>query len=400
MKLPKTVVGLGIVSLLTDVSSESIFPLLPAFLAGLGASAAFIGAVEGMAELVANVIKYFAGVLADRRARLKPLVLMGYGLSTVVRPLMAFATVPWNVLAVRSVDRVGKGVRTSPRDSLIASVTDLSIRGRAYGFHRAMDNSGAAIGTLLSAGLLWLLGGGAGGAAGVEKMRTVFLWSAVPGILAIVALALTPEPEHAPRRIAPRPEVARERLPSMLKRALVAMVLFAIANATDAFILVKATKLGAPPTLAPLLWFCLQTVKAATNTTGGRIADRFGCRNALVLGWLVYAVTWGAVGFAGALHTLFVLTSIYGLSAGLVEGAERALVAELAAGHARGRAFGVFNMLIGLAALASSTAFGAVWDHWGSIAAFAGSAGFAAFAAVMLLALVPNRAPATTSLPG
>ena len=159
-RLPKTVIGLGLVSLFTDASSEAIFPLLPAFLTLLGASNLWIGAIEGAADFVANVLKYLTGLLADRRERLKPLVLAGYSLSTVVRPLVAFAVTPWQVLLVRLFDRVGKGVRTSPRDALIAHVTDPSIRGRAYGFHRAMDHAGAAIGALFSATALFLLGAG------------------------------------------------------------------------------------------------------------------------------------------------------------------------------------------------------------------------------------------------
>jgi MFS family permease len=388
-ELPPTVVGLGLVSLLTDTSSEAIFPLLPAFLTGLGASNAFIGLVEGAADLVANVLKYAAGLLADRRARLKPLVLVGYAISTVVRPLVAFAAAPWHVLAVRVVDRVGKGVRTSPRDALIAAATAPSIRARAFGFHRAMDHAGAALGTLLGVAPLWSLGVRGEGVASAGQLRTVFLWAAVPGALALAALALTREPPRAPP---PRRGDATP-LPPALRRALVPIALFALANATDAFVLVKLARLGAPALLAPLLWLGLHVIKAATATAGGRLADRYGKRNALALGWTVYAVTWSAVGFAGTVPVLFALAAVYGTSHGLVEGAERALVAELAEGHRRGQAFGVYNLLVGLAALASSTAFGLVWDRAGSVAAFAGSGAFSLLAAAALLALVPNRPP-------
>lgn len=387
--LPRVVVGLGLVSLFTDASSEAIFPLLPVFLTTLGASNAFIGLVEGAAELVANVLKYVTGLLADRRARLKPFVLVGYGLSTVVRPLVAFALSPWHVLAVRVVDRVGKGVRTSPRDALIAGATDEAVRARAYGFHRAMDHAGAAIGTLLGAGLLWLVGAGDAGATSAAQLRTVFLWAAVPGVLAMVALALVREPARAARAPSARAESAP--LPPGLKRALLPIALFAFANATDAFILVKAARLGAPPIVAPLLWLALHVVKASTATAGGRLADRYGRRNALALGWTVYALTWSAVGFAGSVPFLFLLVALYGTSHGLVEGAERALVAELAAGNARGKAFGAYNMLVGLSALAASGTFGVVWDHLGSRVAFAGSGAVAFVAAGALLALVPAR---------
>ncbi len=388
-KLPAAVVGLGLVSLLTDASSEAIFPLLPAFLTVLGASNAFIGLVEGAADLVANVLKYATGLLADRRARLKPLVLGGYAISTVARPLVAFAAAPWHVLAIRVVDRVGKGVRTSPRDALIAVATHPSIRARAYGFHRAMDHAGAALGTLLGAGLLLALGAGTG-AASAAQLRTVFLWAAVPGVLALVALALTPEPARPPP-----PPAAQTRgsapLPPGLRRALLPIALFAFANATDAFILVKLARLDAAPILAPLLWLALHVIKAGTATAGGRLADRYGKRNALALGWTVYAVTWSAVGLAGTVPALFVLGAVYGTSHGVVEGAERALVAELAAGGGRGKAFGAYNMLTGFAALAASTAFGGVWDRFGSAAAFAGSGAFALLAAAALLALLPRR---------
>ena len=383
-------VGLGLVSLFTDTSSEAIFPLLPAFLTSLGASNAFIGLVEGAADLVANALKYATGVVADRRARLKPLVLAGYGLSTVVRPLVAFALAPWHVLAVRVADRVGKGVRTSPRDALIAAATDPSTRARAYGFHRAMDHAGAAAGTLLAAGLLWLLGAGGSGTATAEQMRTVFLWAAVPGFFAMLALALTREPAR-PVPAAAAPAGARA-LPPELKRALLPITLFAFANATDAFILVKAARLGAPPISAPLLWLALHVIKAGTATAGGRLADRYGRRDALALGWTVYAVTWSAVGFAGTVPLLFLLAAAYGTSHGLVEGAEKALVAELAGVNGTGRAFGSYGLLTGVAALAASTAFGVVWDRFGSAAAFAGSGSFALVAAVALVARGPRRA--------
>src|SRR5512133_2040331 len=238
--LPATVIGLGFVSLFTDVSSEAIFPLLPAFLATLGASNAFIGLVEGTADLVANVLKYLTGIVADRRARLKPLVLAGYSLSTVARPLVAFALAPWHVLAIRVVHRIGQGVRSSPRDALIAHATDPAIRGRAYGFHHAMDHGGAALGTILAIVLLWLLGANGTQGATADQMRTVFLWAAVPGVFAMIALALTREPARpAPGPAAP---AAPRALPPELRRALVPIVLFAFANATDAFILVKAAR--------------------------------------------------------------------------------------------------------------------------------------------------------------
>ena len=396
LRLPVTVVGLGFVSLFTDISSEAIFPLLPAFLVSLGATSAFIGLVEGVAEFVANTLKYLMGYVVDRRDRLKPLVLLGYGFSTLVRPLVAFATTPWQVLLVRAGDRIGKGVRTTPRDALIASATDASMRARAYGFHRAMDHSGAVIGTLLASGLLWLLGA-TGGATpeNAEKMRTVFLFAAVPGLVAMTVLARTKEPSK--RALDLTANATNEGLSPTLKRALLALTLFGFANATDAFLIVKAAKLGASPALAPMLWLTLHVVKASTATRGGKLADKYGKRNALIFGWCVYALLWAAIGFVNSLGFLFLLTAIYGTSHGLVEGAERGLIADLASGRKRGAAFGAYNLLIGLAALISSTAFGAVWDHFGSAMAFCGSAAFALVAAAVLLFLLPAHRLTTSN---
>ncbi|MCL2625716.1 MAG: MFS transporter [Cystobacterineae bacterium] len=387
--LPATVIGLGWVSLLTDVSSEAIFPLLPIFLTTLGATNAFIGLVEGAADLVANVLKYFTGVVADRRSRLKPLVLFGYGVSTAVRPLVAFALAPWHVLLVRVFDRVGKGVRTTPRDALIADATAPAIRARAYGFHRAMDHSGAALGTLLSMVLLWLLGATTAESASAQQMRTVFLWAAVPGVLAMLVLVLTREPQ---RQLLPSAKAqVSSALPAPLKRALLPITLFAFANATDAFILVKAAKLGASPMLLPLLWFAIHLMKASTATAGGRLADRYGKRNILALGWVVYALTWSMMGFAQTLPWLWGFAVIYGVSSGLMEGAEKALIAELADGKAKGKAFGAYNMLIGFAALLASTTFGMVWDKLGGGVAFAGSGAVALVAAIVLLVRIPAQ---------
>jgi predicted MFS family arabinose efflux permease len=248
-----------------------------------------------------------------------------------------------------------------------------------------MDHAGAAIGTLLAAGLLWYLGAGGAAAASADQLRTVFLWAAVPGFVAMVALMVTREPQHS----IPMSHES-QRTPPALKRALLPITLFAFANATDAFILVKAARLGALPIVAPFLWLALHIVKASTATFGGRLADAYGKRNALALGWAVYAVTWSAVGFTPHVWLLFVLTAVYGTSHGLVEGAEKALIAELAAGRGKGKAFGIYNMLIGFAALVASAAFGMVWDRFGSGAAFVGSGAIALIAAVVLLYRCPK----------
>jgi len=392
--LPATVIGLGVVSLFTDVSSEAIFPLLPGFLAMLGASNASIGLIEGLADLVASGLKYLIGRAADRRVRLKPLILLGYAISTAFRPLVAFALSPWHVLAVRVGDRVGKGIRTSPRDALIAAVTPATMLGRAFGFHRAMDHAGAALGTLLGMGLLWALGATSQQAATAEQLRTVFLWATVPGVCAMIALVLTREPARPAPAAASQSMRQGLSLPPRLRRALGPVALFALANASDAFLLVKAARLGAPPLLAPVLWLGVHVIKASTATLGGRLSDRFGTRNALALGWTMYAVTWTGVGLVESVLPLFAVALPYAVSHGLVEGPEKALIAEMAPADARGSAFGVYNLVVGSMALVASTSFGALWDGCGSRVAFAASGACALAAALSLLVLVP--APRST----
>lgn len=396
--LPKTVVGLGWVSLLTDLSSEAMFPLLPIFLVGMGAGTTFIGVVEGTAELVASVLKYFSGTLSDRLPRKKPLIVAGYGLSTLARPLMALALAPWHVLLLRALDRVGKGVRTSPRDALILRATDRSLRARAYGFHRAMDHGGAALGTVFSLVVLSLLGARSTSPS-LSMLRVVFLWAAVPGLLAMVALWLTPEPLEAvatqsmPGSATRGAALASQPLPKRnFTRTLIPVLLFGFANATDAFLIVKGVELGMEATSAPLLWLCLHVVKAGTGTYGGKLADRYGRRLSLLLGWSVYALTWSAVGLAATVLQLFAMTALYGLSHGLVEGAEKALVAENVPGGKAGKGFGLYNMSTGLVALLSGSAFGFVWQKSGSATAFVLWGALALVAALALLVLGPRRA--------
>lgn len=382
--LPRTVVAFGVVSFFTDVSSEAIFPLLPLFLTEvLHAPATALGFIEGVADAVSNLLKIGAGRVADRLARKKPLVLIGYGLSTLVRPLVAFAAAPWHVLLVRAGDRVGKGLRTAPRDAMIASATPLSERGRAFGFQRALDHAGAAVGTLLGSGLL---------ALGLAY-RSIFLVAAIPGVLAVLAILGAPEP---PRPSPPRPtEVVPHSGPAPA-RALAEPLgrpfwgyvgiagLFALANSSDAFLLLKVREVGASAPLLPVLWLVLHLVKAAAAAPGGRLADRFGHAKVLAVGWALYAGAYAALAASRTVPQVFAIVAVYGLVPALTEGAERALVAELVPADRRGRAYGYFNGVVGVAAIPAGVAFGAVWGRWTSAAAFGAAAVVAGLAAVTL----------------
>jgi MFS family permease len=380
MALPRPVKALGVVSLLTDASSEMIYPLLPAFLLALGSGAAFVGLVEGLAEATAAGLKVASGWLSDRTRRRKPLIVAGYGLSTLARPLLALATAPWHVLAIRLADRTGKGTRGAPRDALIAEVTEAADRGRAFGFHRAMDHAGAFVGPLLAAAAL---------ALGAD-VRTVFALSLVPGALCLLVLGFgVREPEAPPPP--PRPAAGDDGpTTSRFRRYLAVLALFALGNSSDAFLLLRAQEAGVGLTALPLLWSFHHAIKSLTSTWGGALSDRLGRRRTIAAGWGVYALAY--LGFAWAATPLHVwlLFALYALFPALTEGPERALVADLAA-LARGRAFGLYHALTGGMLLPASLLTGALWQAWGPLAALGTGAALAAVAAAALLLLVPER---------
>lgn len=385
LPLPPAVVALGAVSLLTDASSEMIYPLLPVFLTGLGATPAFLGLVEGAAESTAALLKLLSGAWSDRARARKPLVAWGYGIASAARPLVALATVPWHVLAVRFADRVGKGIRTSPRDALLADVTPAALRGRAFGFHRAMDHAGAVLGPLAAFLIL-----GAGG-----THRAVFAWAAVPAALAMVALlAGVREPARADAPATPRPALdLRPPRARGFRRYLAVVALFTMGNSSDAFLLLRATSLGVPATGIPLLWAGFHVVKAALATPFGALSDRAGRRPVLAAGFVLYALVYAGFAKAASAAHVVALFGAYALFFALTEGAEKALVADLVPAGERGRAFGSFHAVVGALALPSSLLFGWLWTGHGPAVPFLLGAAFALAAAALLVAAVPAPRP-------
>lgn len=376
--LPGNVIILGMVSLLTDISSEMVYPLLPLFLATtLGAGPAFLGVIEGVAESTAALVKLYSGAVADRVTRRKPLVLAGYGLSALVRPLIAFAGTPLQLLTIRFADRTGKGVRTSPRDALIADTVEPAQRGLAYGFHRSMDHAGALLGPLLAAAIIAVFG---------ADLRTVFLLSAVPGFLAVALIAL--KIRETPRTI---PQTARQPLGKIphgrLRSYMLTVLLFTLGNSSDAFLLMKAASAGMPAVRIPILWACFHLVKMLAATPCGALSDRIGRRTMIVTGWGVYALAYAGFAVAASEWQIWGLFAVYGLFYGLTEGAEKAYVADLSAPEELGRSFGWFNFMIGIGALPASLFFGLIWQQAGSSFAFLAGASLAAAAALLLLVL-------------
>jgi MFS family permease len=379
--LPRTVRSLGLVSLLTDASSEMIYPLLPAFLTGtLRAGPAFLGVVEGLAEAAAAALKVASGRLSDRLPRRKPLVVAGYALSSLVRPLVALATLPAHVLAVRLVDRVGKGIRGAPRDALIAEVVPREDHGRAFGLQRAMDHAGAMAGPLLASAALLLF----------DDLRVVFGLAAIPAALAVATLVLGVREEPlrgAPA--APRAGPGAAPLEPGLVRYLAVLLVFTLGNSSDAFLLLRAQEAGVPLALLPLLWALHHLVKAGASTWGGALSDRVGRRLLILAGWGVYALSYAGFAVAESPVAIAGLFAFYGLFHAFTEGAERALVAELAAETTRGRAFGLFHAVTGAALLPASLLTGLLWQRHGAGVALGTGAALAGIAAVGMLALVP-----------
>ncbi|MFO0326940.1 MAG: MFS transporter [Gemmatimonadota bacterium] len=385
-RLSRTVVALGVVSLCTDASSEMIYPLLPLFLGTvLGAGPAALGVIEGLAEATASLLKLASGRWSDTLPRRKPLVLAGYGVSAVVRPLIAAAGSAGQVLAVRLADRVGKGVRSAPRDALIADATVPTERGRAFGFHRSMDHAGAVVGPLVAWALL----------AGGMPLRTVFWWAAVPGVLALLALWLGVREETVPRAQAVpatpalplasgAPPARPTPLPAVFWRYLAVLFVFTLGNSSDAFLLLRASDLGVTTAHVPLLWAAHHAVKAALGTWGGGLSDRIGRRAAVATGWGVYALTYAGFAAAHASWHAWALFLGYGVFFALVEGAEKAFVAELVPATRRGAAYGWFHLAVGVGALPGSVVFGLVWQRWGAGAAFGLGAALAGVAMVGL----------------
>ena len=398
-RVPVAVRWFGVASLMTDAAGELIYPLLPLFLTSvLGGTAAFVGVIEGVAESTSAILKLVSGKISDRVAHRKPLVLLGYGLTSVVRPLIALAGSQWVVLLIRFFDRAGKGIRGSPRDAMVADVTPRGARGGAYGFHQAMDNAGAVLGPLIGFVLVGTLHVG---------LRAAFAWTAIPGALAVAALLAVreaPRGESKTKKKEVRTDAPATTGP--LVRYLIVLGLFTLGNASDAFLLLRAAqvlhpgvKLGAAsladPTLL-LLWCVHNAVKALLSYRGGRLSDRYGHRVAIGAGWAVYAVIYLAFGFADAAWEMWALFAAYGLYYSLVEGAEKALVAELIPENRRGSGFGWYNAVIGALSLPASALFGALFSAYGAVVPFVVASGLAAVASVLLWILVPvppTRAP-------
>jgi MFS family permease len=381
--LPPTVRALGWTSFLTDFSSEAIYPLLPGFLLReIGTSSLGVGLIDGIANAVAAVVRLPSGGLSDRLGR-RRLVLLGYGLSALVRPLMGIVTTPFGALAVRAADRFGKGIRSAPRDALVADMVEPRLRGRAFGHIRAMDHAGAAIGPL--AAMLFLL-------AFPGRERLLFLLAVLPGLATIAVVRRFVHDAGVRAAAAPRTALApRLSVPQGLLLGSVAV--WSLGAASEQFLLMRATELGVPQAFVPLVWLTVSLAKSGTATLAGRLADRWHPRAALALGWLVFAAAYAGLAATARPTTAVVFMTLVGVGYGLSEPAERALVSSLAPESRQGGAFGWYALVQGIMSLPAGLLAGWLWqrEEYGPRAAFAVTAILAAAACGLLSLLRPTR---------
>lgn len=389
--LDPTVKALGVVTLLNDLSSEVAVRTLPLFLANvLGVKAGVIGLIEGLAESTATLLKVVSGVLADRVGKKKALALWGYGLSGFTKPLLFFAAGWPLVLVVRVLDRIGKGIRTAPRDALIADVTAPEHRGRAFGFNKAMDKAGAVAGLILAAGILYF--GGTGRVALTrENYQALVLLSVVPGIASVFVLARwVRERPASPSVQAGSVRVAWRGLDGRFRAYLVMLVIFTLGNSSDAFLMLRAQTLGFRPVEIFLLLTAFNLVITLSSTPAGALSDRLGRRGLIIAGWTIYAVIYVGFAFASSAWHIWALYLGYGLYYGAFQGAASALVADLVPPELRGTAYGLFNGATGVVAFPASLLAGLLWDWYGPPAPFLAGGILALGAAVGVLAVIPR----------
>ncbi|MBL8725409.1 MAG: MFS transporter [Planctomycetes bacterium] len=381
-RLPRTVYALGLVSFATDLASEMVVPLLPAFLAGLGGGMVELGLLHGLGELVVAGLKIVSGRWSDRQQKRKPWLVVGYGLAALMRPAFALCATPLQAVLVRSLDRVGKGLRAAPRDALLTEVVPADRRGAAFGVQRAFDHAGACGGALLAAWLLWL---------GCSE-RQVFAAALVPGFAALLVLWLLVREVPAAEVRPTRPVVpAAPGTVGRLAPLWLVVVLAAMAAAVDLFLLARARELGVPPAALPLLWALLHVVRAGFAAPLGALSDRLGRRAVLGTGLLVHTGVMAGFALLEGSPWLWPLFALHGLHAAFSEGAERGLVADLSGADRRGAVFGLFHALQGGGALVGALWLGLVWERGSAALAFGVAAGLALLAAVLLAWLVPGR---------
>ncbi|SEL57169.1 MFS transporter [Nitrosovibrio tenuis] len=384
-KLPRTVIVLGLVSFFNDFASDIVIPLIPILLATvLAAGPVALGFIEGVADAIASLLKLWSGRHSDvMSGRRKGLAVVGYTLSNIARPLLGLAGSWPMILVLRSIDRMGKGLRSAPRDALVADATPPHMHGYAFGYHRAMDNGGAVAGSLAAAAVLAWSG---------LSLTEVILWSAVPGFVAVLLLGVGVKEDkpiivhaavQAPARTA-LPPLRWSVLSMPMRRYLLVLMLFTFARASETFILLLGHQLGIGVVELLLLWSALNFCKSATSTWGGQLADSLGRGALMLIGWTTFSLSFLLLGTVDDGVQLWTVSIFYGLCAGMSEGAERAIISDYANPRERGTAFGWYYLMVGIAAIPAGLLFGSIWQFQSAQMAFLFAGGLAAIAALLL----------------
>lgn len=401
--LPRNIWAVSLTSFFMDISSEMVINLLPLFLSNvLGVRTNIIGLIEGVAESTASLLKIFSGWLSDKLKVRKWLAVAGYGISTLAKPFFYFAN-SWSWIAgVRWVDRIGKGIRTSPRDALVADSIQKEQRGLAFGFHRAADTGGAVLGLIIAFGIVWL-----SQSANVNldqgTFRLIVLVSLIPAVLAVLSLALGAS-EVTVKGERPFPKFAFKKLGKSFILFMIIAGIFDLGNSSDAFLILRAQEQGVsvPGVLGMLIVFNL--VYALTSTPAGRLSDRIGRRKIIISGWIIYALVYLGFGLTNSVWQLWLLYFIYGLYYGLAYGTSKALVADLVPEELRGTAFGTYSALLGIIDFPASLIAGLLWqgagkwDGFGPGAPFIFGACMALIAAIMMWIWNPRKNAETTAI--
>jgi MFS family permease len=378
--LGRNVFFTGLVSFFMDVSSEMIYPLVPLFLANmLGVNKSLIGLIEGIAESTASILKVFSGWFSDRLGRRKHLMALGYGISTLSRPIVATAAVWQQVLASRFIDRIGKGIRTAPRDAIIAESAKETHMARAFSFHRSMDTMGAVVGPGLALLLLGLLR---------TDYRTIFWLSIIPAVIAVIVIfALIHEtPKRAPARV-DRPKLTLKHFSWKAKFFIVIATLFALGNSSDVFLILRAGQVGIPTPLIPAVYLIFNLVYSVSSIPAGMAADRFGKKRVILLGFVLFAFVYAGFATARSAAVIWILFGFYGVYMGLTEGVQKAFLATIIPADFKATAFGVYATTVGFAMLPASLIGGWLWDRVSPAATFYFGAGTAVLAAILFAVL-------------
>jgi MFS family permease len=376
LALPRTVWLIGLISLVNDSASEMLYPLMPLYLASvLMAGPKALGIIEGIAEATSSIFKLVSGVIVDRTKKAKPWIVLGYTLAGIGRPLIAIANSWVWVLAIRFTDRMGKGLRSSPRDALLAESVNENQRGITFGLHRSMDNAGAVIGPLLAAMFLSM---------GVP-LKDIFLWAIAPAVITIILALCIKEPHREAAPQASKFSWSLEGMPDQFKRYLVVAGIFALANSSDMFLLLRAREAGVPQEQIPLLWAAISLITTLFGTPLSALSDTFGRKRFILIAWIAFALFYIAMGLPViSIYQIFTLFGVYGLFKAATEGVEKALVADMAPKGLAGTAFGWFNLITGLMLFPASFIFGWIYEAVAPLYAFLFSGGCALVAFMLM----------------